>query len=156
MSIKIANAKLLAYAIPALIATIILLDFSLPGTEFTEDVVKIKRERQNYYNAGGNYHYTYEIVTPTRTFTVSKSTAEAARDSKINYTVSSIFEEVNSYSVKDLDKSSIHSFRLVSGLVYPLIVLLFLFIAYKYNKNWATLLFVLQVVLLADLFLLMQ
>lgn len=156
MSIKIANAKLLAYAIPALIATIILLDFSLPGTEFTEDVVKIKRERQNYYNAGGNYHYTYEIVTPTRTFTVSKSTAEAARDSKINYTVSSIFEEVNSYSVKDLDKRSIHSFRLVSGLVYPLIVLLFLFIAYKYNKNWATLLFVLQVVLLADLFLLMQ
>ncbi|GAB1309654.1 hypothetical protein KH5_23370 [Urechidicola sp. KH5] len=156
MEIPKSKATLIAYSIPVLMALIIILDFALPGTKYNEEVTNIERERQNYYNAGGNYHYTYEVVTPTTTFTVEEDFAKQVKGKEIGYTVSLFFKEVNKHYLLPKGTIRIHSFRIATGLVYPLFVIFMIFIAYRYKKNWDTLLFVLQVVLLADLFLLMQ
>lgn len=156
MSKETSKLTLLTYAIPVLIALVIILDFTLPGKMYTEKVVKIKYERQQYYNAGGNYHYSYEVVTPSHQFSVAEAFAKEAKGKLIKYSVSLIFKEVNRYSAADSSINNVHSFRIASGLIFPLIVILILFLCYKYKKNWGTLLFVLQVILLADLFLLMN
>ncbi|OIQ39926.1 MAG: hypothetical protein BM563_03355 [Bacteroidetes bacterium MedPE-SWsnd-G1] len=153
---KITTSTLISYAIPLIIALVIILDFSLPGKVYAEDAVTIEKELQRYYNAGGNYHYSYEVVTPERRFAVSETFANEVRGKSISYSVSLIFNQVNKHGLANSSKTNIYSFRIASGLVYPLFVIFILFIHYKYNKNWTTLLFVLQVILLADLFLVMN
>lgn len=156
MDKKTSKLSLIAYAIPILIAFVIILDFSLPGNVYIDDVVKIERKLQRYYNAGGNSHNSYKIVTSDHKFTAEESFAKEAINKEISYSVSLIFNEVNWHRIVSEGKNNMHSFRLASGLIFPLIVIIVICISFKYNTNWNTLLFVLQFFLLADLFLLTQ
>lgn len=147
--------KLLLYGVSLLISFIMVLDFTLPGKNFVEDVVSIKKEKQRYYNAAGNSHYSYKLISPKHHFSVSEDFAKSVENEKIKYSVSLLFQEINRYSNLSSEKGSIHSFRIASGLVLPLIVIFAIFIAYRCKKKMSTLLFVLHVVLLSNLIFLL-
>ena len=148
--------KLLLYVITLIIALVILIDFSLPGKVFTEEVASIKKTRQNYYNAAGNYHYSYRVITSKHQFSVTEDFAKSVQDKKVEYSVSFLFKEINSYQLVSSDKSETYSFRIASGLVLPLLVIFTIIIAYKYKRRMSTLLFVLQIILLANLVLVVR
>jgi len=148
------KTKFLLYGISLLIALIIIIDFTLPGKVYTEEIIDIKNEREKYYNAGGNSHSTYKVITSKHQFNVSEDFAESAEKKKIKYSVSLIFKEINRYELFSSEKNEIYSFRMVSGLVLPLLVILALLIAYKYEDRIRILLFVLQITLLGNLIML--
>ncbi len=147
--------QLLVYGITLITAFVILIDFILPGKVFTEQVVNIEKERQQYYNAARNYHYSYKVVTSKHHFSVSEDFAKYVQGQNIKYSVSFIFKEVNRYGLSSSKKSSIYSFRIVSGLILPLLVIFTILVAYQYKKRLRVLIFVLQVVLFANLVILM-
>lgn len=150
------KTKRLVYSLTLVIALVILMDFTLPGTLFTEYVTNIKKTRQNYYNAAGNYHYSYRVITPKHQFSVSRDFAKLVADKKVEYSVSLLFKKINSYRLQSSKKNEIYSFRIASGLVLPLLVIFTIVIAYIYKRRISILLFVLQVLLLANLALLIR
>ena len=155
MKNQLSITQLFLYGITILISLVVLMDFALPGTPYTEDVVSISKNKEKYYNAGGNSHNTYQVVTATRHFSASKEFAIAAADSNITYAVSFIFKEVNTHRLTASDKGYIYSFRVVSGLVLPLLVLLAVGISYSFKKDLGILLFVLQVLTVGNLMMLL-
>ncbi len=152
---KTNKITLWSYVITLIVALVILIDFTLPGKVFTEEVVNLEKERQQYYNAGGNYHYSYKLTTAKHNFSVSEDFAKSVQNKKIKYSVSLLFKEINRYSLLSSDKSTSYSFRIVSGLVFPLIVIFAMILAYRYKKKMSTLLFVLQITLLANFIMLL-
>ena len=151
---KVNKTKLLLYALTVLTALVILIDFSLPGKVFTEDVINIKKETQQYYNAGGNSHSSYKVITSKHQFSISEDFAKSIQNKKIKYSESLIFKEINRYKLLSSEKSAIYSFRIASGLALPLIVIFTIIIAYKFKKDINILIFVLQVLFLANLIML--
>ncbi|WP_051583891.1 hypothetical protein [Dokdonia sp. PRO95] len=143
------------YGITVLISLVVLMDFALPGTRYSEDVVSVSRNKEKYYNAGGNSHNTYRVVTPTRQFSVSKDVATTLEGNRIDYALSLLFKEVNEYKLATSEKSHLYSFRVVSGLVLPLLVLLAIGISYGFKKDLSTLLFVFQVLTAGNLVMLL-
>ena len=143
------------YGITVLISLVVLMDFALPGTRYSEDVVSVSRNKEKYYNAGGNSHNTYQVVTPTRQFSVSKDVATTLEGNQIDYALSLLFKEVNEYKLATSEKSHLYSFRVVSGLVLPLLVLLALGISYGFKKDLSILVFVLQVLTVGNLVMLL-
>ncbi|MCZ4410042.1 hypothetical protein O3Q51_14565 [Cryomorphaceae bacterium 1068] len=140
-------------ALLVLMAVALILDFVLPGRVITSEIVKVERERQHYYNAGGNHHFSYKVVTSEHQFNVEEDFAKslAQNDEKIEYSVSWIFKEINRYRLVSSQNSSFSSLRFVSGIVIPLLTLVSMFIAYRSKKDIGTLVFVLQALLVADL-----
>ena len=151
MKNQLSATQLFLNGITILISLVVLMDFALPGTRYTEDVVSISRNKEKYYNAGGNSHNTYRVVTTTRQFSVSKDVAITAEGKQIDYALSLIFKEVNGYKLAALEKNHLYSFRVVSGLVLPLLVLLVFGISYRFKKDLGILLFVLQVLTVGNL-----
>lgn len=133
------------------IAIIITLDFLLPGKTNTEIISSVKKNYEQYYNAGNNHHYSYRVSTKNRNFTISESFAKkVSKDEEISYKTSLIFNEVNSYYI-NIDDKSIHSLRIVSGLALPILVILIVLFSYYSNKNIDILLFVTLILLIVDL-----
>ncbi len=146
------KATLYLHAITLLAALVILIDFTLPGKVFTEDVINIKKERQQYYNAARNYHYSYKVITNEHQFSVAEEFAKLAKNQKnIEFAVSRLFKEVNWYRLLSSDKKAVYSLRIVSGLILPLLIIISLVVAYRYKKKISTLILILQILLLADL-----
>ena len=56
-----------------LAALMIIIDFIIPSKVYTDPIVDIKKERQQYYNAAGNSHSSYEVFTERENFNVSGS-----------------------------------------------------------------------------------
>ncbi len=134
------------------LAALIFIDFELPGKAVTGEIREIKKERQRYYNAAQNYHYTYKIVTADHSFTVSQDFAkEVAVGEKVEYAVSFLFHEVNRYASAQGEHSGIHSFRWVSGLILPLLTVVIMLLSMKYPGRLSIVSFVFQVLLIADL-----
>lgn len=148
------KTQLLSYVITILLALVVLIDFTLPGKVFIEDVIKVERKREKYYNAGGNSHISYKVITSKRQFSVSEDLAKSVEKKQIEYSESLIFKEVNRHKLVSSEKSTIYSFRLVSGLILPLIVIIMILIAYIYKKEMSILIFVLQVLLIGNLIIL--
>lgn len=143
--------RIFIYWISILISLLIITDYVLPGTEFVDTVVAIKKERQQYYNAAGNSHFSYKLVTNKHDFLVSESFARTIKEhQEIRYTTSKLFSKVNSYS-SFTSKSTLHSLRLFSGLIFPLIAVFIMGIAYRFNKKWDILIFVTFVALIVNL-----
>ncbi len=148
--------RLSLYAIFVLAALVIIVDFILPGRIINDDIINVKRERQQYYNAARNYHYSYKLITREHQFSVAEDFAELIQDEeKIEYSVSRIFKEVNWYRLLSSENRAVYSLRILSGLVLPLLTIISILVAYLYKKNMGTLVFVLQVLLVADLIFLM-
>jgi hypothetical protein len=152
---KINQNKLLLYAITLFTALIILIDFTLPGKIYTEEVESVEKKRQQYYNAARNYHYSYELVTSKHNFVVSEDFVKSVENKPVKYSVSLIFNEINKYGLESSKENTTHSFRIASGLVLPLLVIFIITFAYKYNRKMNILIFVLQIVLLANFILLL-
>ncbi|OEK04358.1 hypothetical protein [Roseivirga misakiensis] len=140
-----------------LLALVILVDLALPGKFEMNEIVSINKSREEYNNAAGNFHYSYQIETSKHTFPVEEAFTNLVKPQDfVAYSVSRIFQEVNWYKVPRIGDEHTYSLRIVSGLVLPLLALSVFFIRYRFNKNMSTLVFVLQVLLIADLvFLLM-
>lgn len=148
--------RILVYSIFACIALLILGDFILPGKTVTTDVVSIKTEYQQYYNAGGNHHNSYKAITDKHQFSVSENFVRLYNTKEqIEYSISPIFNEVNRYGIASSATKTMYSLRFVSGFVIPLLALISLIIAYKYEYKVVILVIVLQIVLLGNLMFLM-
>lgn len=144
------------YSIFCLAALIILVDFIVPGATQEREVVQVKKTLQRYYNAGGNYHYTYKVVTSDNEFLIDEDHAQLAPEGKpITYSLSPIFNQTNWYQLSTNGKKSYHSLRLASGLIMPLLYLLALIVAFRFNYRLGKLLFIMQILLIADLIFLL-
>lgn len=145
------------YKIVILIALTIIADFAVFGTVFNEDIVDVKKNREQYYNAAKNHHHSYKVITNTNEFSVSEDFASSPwEDQKIEYSVSRVFKEVNWYKLHTAQSKSFYSLRIASGLILPLLTLLAMFLAPRIKKDITIPVFVLQVLLIADLIFLIQ
>ncbi len=137
-------------------ALVIIVDFILPGSIINDEIINVKRERQQHYNASGNYHYSYKLITSEHQFSVAEDFVELIQDEeKIEYSVSRIFKEVNWYKLLSSENRAVYSLRIISGLVLPLLAIISILMSYLFKKNIGTLVLVLQVCLIADLIFLM-
>lgn len=145
------------YATFVLAALVIVVDFTLPGKIETDEIIKVKRERQQHHNASGNYHYSYTVITSQRQFSVGEDFAEMVQDNeKIEFSVSQIFQEVNWYRLLSSENRSSFSFRIMTGLVLPLLSIVSILLAYRFKKNIGILVFILQLLLIVDLIYLLN
>lgn len=149
--------KVVLYAAFALLALLILVDFLLPGKVLQSENIKVFSEHQAYNNAGGNSHQAYFIRTDEHKFWVENDFAMLARDhQEITYSISRIFKEVNWAYLEKADVCFRGSLRIISGLIVPILFLLAGTLGFKLKKDLGIFLFILQVLLVADLvFLLM-
>lgn len=149
------NVKL--YLVFAVISLIMIADFVIPGNHITDEIVEVKSERQQYFNAGGNAHYSYKVITNQHEFLVEERFSELVEDGEqIEYSISRIFKEINWYTLLSPRNKSHYSLRIMSGLILPLLVIIIMFASFKLKKRMSLLTFVLQILLLANLaFLLM-
>ncbi len=140
------------YGLFVLASLIILTDFILPGRVVVDEIIDVKKEWQQYYNAARNYHFSYRVFTSTHNFSVTEDFAKEIQDNQqIEYTVSRIFKEVNRYRLLNSGNRETYSLRFLSGLVIPLLVIMVLGIAFKYESKMRVLVFVIQVLLIVDL-----
>ena len=145
------------YSLFILMALVIITDFLLPGKAYTDEVRNVQAERQQYYNAAQNYHLSYKLTTDQHDFSVSEDFAETVNEGDtVNYRLSLIFKEVNRYQLVSEDKGHTDSLRTYSGLILPLIVILVMGLAYRYGNKMSILVFVIQVVAIADLVFVMM
>ena len=143
--------RLSIYAVFTLGALLILVDFICPGKIINDEIVGVSREQQQYFNAAGNYHYSYKISTNEHTFIVAEDFIEPELiNKKIEYSISRIFKEVNWCKLLSSQKKSFSSLRVASGCVVPLLLIISIFIAFRYEKKIGLLIFIFQVLLLAD------
>ncbi len=148
--------RLLLYSIFALVALIVLVDFVSPGKIINDEIINVKRERQQYYNAARNHHYSYKVITSEHEFLVEEDFAKLELvNEKIEYSISRIFKEVNWYRFVSSENKSFYSLRIISGLVLPLLTIISIFVAFRYKKEIGILVFILQILLIADLIFLM-
>lgn len=113
-------------------------DFLIDSQIKQSNNFKINKVKQKYYNASQNYHFTYEIVTPTETFNVSEEFAKSISDTnEIYYGISKIYNEINWYS-SDLKNKSTYSLRYFSGLIIPLIFIIYFILSLVFKfENFA-------------------
>tara|TARA_Y100001978_G_C23687079_1_gene432534 strand:- start:270 stop:743 length:474 start_codon:yes stop_codon:yes gene_type:complete len=148
---KLNKLRLSTYAVFTLGALLIFVDFVSPGRRINDKIINLKKERQQYFNAARNYHYSYKISTNEHEFIVAEDFIEPKLiNKKIQYSISRIFKEVNWYKLLSSQKRSFSSLRVVSGCLVPLLLIIAIFVAYKYKKKIGLLIFILQVLLLAD------
>ena len=151
------KVRLLISAIFVLASLIILIDYLFPGRTINDTIISLKKERQQYYNAAGNHHYTYQVITSEHQFWIEAEHAAIAEGNvKIEYAISRIFNEVNWYKLHSSEKRATYFLRTLSGLVIPLLTIVTILAAAYFKKNISTLIFVFQVMLIADLIFLMR
>ena len=139
-------------AVFALVALVIMADLLLPGIVIHDEVIQVEGELQQYYNAASNHHYSYQVITNHHQFSVAEDFAQQVKQKdEIEYAVSPIFHEVNWYRVPSSPNKSVYSLRILSGLALPLLTIISMVLSFLYLKNINTLVFVLQVLLIADL-----
>ena len=144
------------YSLFVLASIIILTDFILPGSVVVEEIIDVKKERQQYYNAAQNYHFSYRVFTSAHNFSITEDFAKQIKNNQpIEFAVSPIFREINSYRLLNSGSREVYSLRILSGLVIPLALIIVMGLAFKYEKNMSILIFVIQVLVIADLIFLL-
>jgi ABC-type multidrug transport system fused ATPase/permease subunit len=145
------------YGLFVFASLLIVTDFVLPGGVVVDEIIDVEKERQQYYNAARNYHFSYRVYTSSQKFSVTEDFAVAIKDNlQVEYSVSRIFKEVNYYSLLNSGKRETYSMRFLSGLVIPSLVIMVLGIAFKYDGKMGILVFVIQVLLIIDLIFLIK
>jgi len=139
------------YGLYMAVALIMLVDFALPGKVYVSEVTHVTKTRRQYYNAAGNYHYSYRVFTKAHSFPVSAEFAETLKEpSQITYTVSILFKEINRYGSPGVKPGNTYSLRWFSGLVLPVVAIAVMGIARTRRKRTGTLIFSIQVFLIAN------
>ncbi|MFY0688527.1 MAG: hypothetical protein JXQ90_15230 [Cyclobacteriaceae bacterium] len=128
----------------SIIAMIILLD-SFVSKEIEETITYLGRKMESHNNASRNFHFSYEVKTTDRQFFVSGDLYNQLKvDSKVTLGISPFFQEVNKCNGRR------PLLRLLSGVILPLLMLITGWIAMKFKNKVSTLVFVLEVMILAD------
>lgn len=141
-----------------LAALMVLMDFAIPGKVAEDHIVRIQRQVQKHNNAARGFHYSHRLVTQHRAFSVSKKVAKRAEaGAPIVYSVSRVFDEVNWCRIPYTDARSYYSLRWLSGVLLPLLTLAVMFFEprYKGAMEMGIVVFVLKVLLLADVLFLL-
>lgn len=135
-----------------LLALVIISDFCISSKTYEEEVIAVNRNKERYYNAAQNAHYSYTVQTATHSFSASEDFAiQFNENPKVKTKISLLFDEVNTAEVVATGETEVYSLRLLSGLVFPLLALIVLGLGYKQPNKRTILLFVTQALLLADL-----
>ncbi|WP_375238531.1 hypothetical protein [Aurantibacter sp.] len=134
------------------ISLLILVDFIVSKQTITETIVSEKTKHQSYYNAGGNSHVSYSVITANESFNCSQSFFETLESQKlININKSLIFNRVNSYQNITTKQKETYSLRYTTGLFVPLAVLLLLILSLTKPNISDILKFVTKLAIVADL-----
>ena len=136
-----------------LAALVVVMDFAYPGKVLEDQVVRIQRQVQKHNNAARGHHYSHILATTHRAFSVSEEVAQRAEaGAPIVYSVSRVFDEVNWCRIPLTDARSYYSLRWLSAALLPLLTLAAMFFEprYKGAMEMGIVVFVLQVLLLAD------
>ena len=97
------------------------------------------------------YHFSYKVITSEYKFQVKEDFAKSELEGKmIEFEVSPLFNEVNWYRLDSADSKSFHSLRLASGIILPLLVILGIFLVYRFQLKIRNVLYILQILLLGD------
>jgi len=140
-----------------LLSIFILFDFLLPGKITVEEIIDIPRNEENYYNAGQNYHYSFSVITKGYNFSITENFARKInRNEKIEFEISTIFNEINKYRLNNNDSFEVYPTRIISGLILPSLLIIVLTLAYKYKSKISTLVFVIKVVQIANFIFLLN
>lgn len=137
-----------------LLSLIILFDYLGTGNIVNSEVVSVKRDLQRHYNASGNFHYSYRLVTLDHTFPIDKSAYRSLKlGDSIEYSISPIFKKINWYRPFQFERKMVYSLRWMSALLLPVLMLISMLLEYllKSKIEIGLLVFILQVVLLTDL-----
>jgi hypothetical protein len=154
---KFRKVQMILMMVCALVAVVIILDYSLPGKILVEEVLAVKKTYENYYNAGGNYHISFKIHTAHHTYYVSKTFASLVQKGlKLETKTSPFFNEVNSSEILTTGNTEVHLLRMLSGFILPVFVLLVLTLGYKYGSRVSTLVFIIEVITVVDLIYLLN
>lgn len=141
-----------SYGLFIFAAIVVLTDAILAGKAVIDKVTKINVERQQYYNAGRNHHYSYRLFTSEHSFPVTEEFSKAIKvDQKIEYTISPIFNEVKSYGLLTSANREVYSLRIFTDFIIPLLVIITMGIVLLSQKKLSTLVFIVQMLLIADL-----
>ena len=142
----------ISFVATLLVSLLILADFFIPGTTHHQEITRVEKARQQYYNAAGNSHYSFRVISPTHSFPVSESlgTALYSGDS-ISFQTSPVFAQINWSQTQASEQKHRHSLRLFSGLILPLLCIILITLIHRKGWKADTFIFVLQVMLVADL-----
>jgi len=153
------NSRRISNIVLLVAALVVLLDFAIPGKVIAAEVVEIKKSRQNYYNAAQNYHYSYRVITADYEFPVNEEFANAQDHTEgvVEFSVSPLFKQVDSYKwVEQSAGPYTYSLRLISALVFPLVVFALVFASYRFNKQWNFVFLVLRILTIANIALVLS
>ncbi|WP_343764503.1 hypothetical protein [Gangjinia marincola] len=135
-----------AKIISAVICLLILVDFTLPGKEYTEGVLEKERKMQRYYNAAQNVHYSHHLITKNFILFSSEDLANIVnKGDMLLLKESRLFKEINRVTHIPSATSEIYSLRYVSGLVIPLLAILVFMTSLIFPTRYVMLSFVLIV-----------
>ena len=133
-------------------ALVIILDLILPRSVVNDEVKSIAIERQQYFNAANNSHYSYKVITGEHQFSVDEEFARSVRaKDQIVYSISRIFKEVNWYKLPSSENRETYSLRIMTAIGVPLLMLISILVSYRIKKDISILVFVLQVIMIVDL-----
>lgn len=139
-----------------LLGLIMIVDFVAPGKIINTPITEIKKERQQSYNAARNYHYSYKVVTSQHEFLVSEDfAAQELANRSIAYAVSVLFKKINWYKLPQAKHKEYYSLRLVSGLILPVLTIIFILIEFKFNRRIGKINFILKALMLGNVVLLL-
>lgn len=151
------NPKAVIILLFAALATVFILDYLIPGDSYTEKVTAIDKNLQRYNNAAQNYHFSFAVLTENHTFSVSEDFARQLNEGdEITFSVSPLFSEVNHYKHLKSETSESYILGIIAQLILPLLSLIVFTLGLKYHSKVGNLVFVFQVLLLADLVLLLN
>lgn len=138
-------------------ALLTLVDYRFSKETIRTTITDARRSLENKYNVGRNYYYGYSLETAEGAIVVSKEFQEGVSvGQEIRIKKSLFFDEVNQVTAVASGDTEVYSLRTASGLLLPSLVLVILGIGFTLKNKVSTLVFVMQVVLLVNLFLLLK
>ena len=119
------NKQFLFYVF-AVLSLLLLVDFGFTKSKSIEKIQKVKKTHQDYYNAGGNSHFSYELVIIKKSYFVSEEfSKELKQGSSVQINHSLLFNQCNKISTINAPVlSEVYSLRWFSNLVIPILFLL--------------------------------
>ncbi len=140
-----------------LVSLLILSDYTFTRGSRKEEVKSVIRETQQYYNPARNSHYTFKVITESHQFYVDEENSSTFLVGEwVDIYPSWLFQEINSFQIQNGEHKRVGSFRSLTGLVVPLVVIAIMVLSMKYGAKLFILSFVSQLVLLGDLIVLLQ
>ena len=154
-NIDLSIKSLIKYAC-LLICLVTLADALIPGKGYESVIEEISQEYQPYFNAGGNGHFAYTVITADHQFSIDANDLFSIEEGEIiSYRISRIFQEIQSYTSEGgiRNRNSLSNF---TGLIIPLFGIFVILISLRTPEKYGTLTFVAEVLILANLIFILQ